>query len=32
MLGIDKLISDMVAKETVVTAKENMAAVPGKWK
>jgi hypothetical protein len=32
MSGIDKLISDMVAKETVVTAKENMAAVPGKWK
>jgi hypothetical protein len=32
MLGIDKLISDMVAKETVVTAEENVVAVPGKGK
>jgi hypothetical protein len=32
MLGIDKLISDMVAEETVVTAEENMAAVPDKGK
>jgi hypothetical protein len=32
MSGIDKLISDMVTEETVVTAEENMAAVPDKWK
>ena len=32
MSGIDKLISDMVAEETVVTAEENMAAVPDKGK
>jgi hypothetical protein len=32
MSGIDKLISDMVAEETVATAEENMAAVPGKGK
>jgi hypothetical protein len=32
MLGIDKLISDMVIEETVATAEENMAAVPGKGK
>jgi hypothetical protein len=32
MLGIDKLISDMVAEETVVAAEENMAAVPDKGK
>jgi hypothetical protein len=32
MSGIDKLISDMVIEETVVTAEENMAAVPGKGK
>jgi hypothetical protein len=30
MLGIDKLISDMVAEETVVAAEESMAAVPNK--
>jgi hypothetical protein len=30
--GIDKLISNMVAEETVVTAEENMAAVPDKGK
>jgi hypothetical protein len=32
LLGIDKLISDMVVEETVATAEENMAAVPGKGK
>jgi hypothetical protein len=32
MSGIDKLISDMVAEETVVTAEENMVAVPHKGK
>jgi hypothetical protein len=32
MSGIDKLISDMVAEETVVDAEENMAAVPDKGK
>jgi hypothetical protein len=32
MSGIDKLISDMVIEETVATAEENMAAVPGKGK
>jgi Ca2+-binding EF-hand superfamily protein len=32
MSGIDKLISDMVIEETVVTAEENMTAVPGKGK
>jgi hypothetical protein len=32
MSGIDKLISDMVAVEIVVTAEENMAAVPDKGK
>jgi hypothetical protein len=32
MSGIDKLISDMVVEETVATAEENMAAVPGKGK
>jgi hypothetical protein len=32
MLGIDKLISDMVAEETVATVEENMAAVPDKGK
>ena len=32
MLGIDKLISDMVAKEIVATADENMAVVPDKGK
>jgi hypothetical protein len=32
MSGIDKLISDMVAEETVVTAEENVAVVPGKGK
>jgi hypothetical protein len=32
MLGIDKLISNMVAEEIVVTAEENMAAVPDKGK
>jgi hypothetical protein len=32
MSGIDKLISDMVAEETVVTAEENMATVPDKGK
>jgi hypothetical protein len=32
MSGIDKLISNMVAEETVVTAEENMAAVPDKGK
>jgi methylmalonyl-CoA mutase cobalamin-binding subunit len=32
MSGIDKLISYMVAKETVVTAEENMVAVPDKGK
>jgi hypothetical protein len=30
--GIDKLISDMVAEETVATTEENMVAVPGKGK
>jgi hypothetical protein len=32
MAGIDKLISDMVSEETVVTGEENMAAVPDKGK
>jgi hypothetical protein len=32
MSGIDKLISDMVVEETVVTAEENMAVVPDKGK
>jgi hypothetical protein len=32
MSGIDKLILDMVAEETVATAEENVAAVPGKGK
>jgi hypothetical protein len=32
MSGIDKLISDMVAEETAVTAEENMAIVPDKRK
>jgi hypothetical protein len=32
MLGIDKLISDMVAEEEVATTEEIMAAVPGKDK
>jgi hypothetical protein len=32
MSGIDKLISDMVVEETVATAEENMAVVPGKGK
>jgi hypothetical protein len=32
MSGIDKLISDMVAEETVATTEENMAAVPDKGK
>jgi hypothetical protein len=32
MSGIHKLISDMVTKETVATAEENMAAVPSKGK
>jgi hypothetical protein len=32
MSGIDKLISDMIAEETVVTAEKNMAAVPDKGK
>jgi hypothetical protein len=32
MSGIDKIISDMVIEETVATAEENMAAVPGKGK
>jgi hypothetical protein len=32
MLGIDKLISDMVTEETVETAEENMATMPGKGK
>ena len=32
MSGIHKLISDMVTKETVATAEENMAAVPDKGK
>jgi hypothetical protein len=32
MLGIDKLISDMVIEETAATVEENMAAVPGKGK
>jgi hypothetical protein len=30
--GIDKLISDMVVEEIVVTAEENVAAVPDKGK
>jgi hypothetical protein len=30
--GIDKLISDMVAEETVATTEENMAAMPSKGK
>jgi hypothetical protein len=30
--GIDKLISDMVAEETVATVEENVAVVPGKGK
>jgi hypothetical protein len=32
MSGIDKLILDMVAEEAVVTAEENVAAVPSKGK
>jgi hypothetical protein len=32
MSGIDKLISDMVAEETVVTVEENMATMPDKGK
>jgi hypothetical protein len=32
MLGIDKLISDMVAEEAVATAEEIVAPVPGKDK
>jgi hypothetical protein len=32
MSGIDKLISDMIAEEIVVTADENVAAVPSKGK
>jgi DNA repair exonuclease SbcCD ATPase subunit len=32
MSGIDKLISDMVAEETIATVEENVAAVPGKGK
>jgi hypothetical protein len=32
MSGIDKIISDMVIEETVATAEENMAVVPGKGK
>jgi hypothetical protein len=32
MSGIDKLISDMVAEETVATVEENMATVPDKGK
>jgi hypothetical protein len=32
MLGIDKLISDMVAEDTGVAAEESMAAVPDKGK
>jgi hypothetical protein len=32
MSGIDKLISNMVAEETVVTAEENMVVVPDKGK
>jgi hypothetical protein len=32
MSRIDKLISDMVAEETVAIAEENIAAVPGKGK
>jgi hypothetical protein len=32
MSGIDKIISDMVAEETVVAVEENMAAVPDKGK
>jgi D-serine deaminase-like pyridoxal phosphate-dependent protein len=32
MSGIDKLISDMVAEETVVAAEESMVAVPDKGK
>jgi hypothetical protein len=32
MSGIDKLISDMVAKETTVATEESMAAVPDKGK
>jgi hypothetical protein len=32
MSGIDKLISDMVAKETGVVVEESMAAVPDKGK
>jgi hypothetical protein len=32
MSGINKLISDLVAEETVATAEENMAAVPDKGK
>jgi hypothetical protein len=32
MSGIDKLISDMVAKETVVAVEESMAAMPDKGK
>jgi hypothetical protein len=32
MSGIDKLKSDMVAEETIVTAEENMDVVPDKGK
>jgi hypothetical protein len=32
MSGIDKLISYMVAEETVAATEENVAAVPGKGK
>jgi hypothetical protein len=32
MSGIDKLISDMIAEETVVAAEENMATMPDKRK
>jgi hypothetical protein len=32
MPGIDKLISEMVAEETIATAEENMATVPRKGK
>jgi hypothetical protein len=32
MSGIDKLISDMVAEEIVVTVEENMVIVPDKGK
>jgi hypothetical protein len=32
MSGIDKLISNMVAEETVATVEENMATVPDKGK